>query len=431
MKIFLHITIGFISLLLLSSPAFAAQKVALVIGNSQYKNVDDNLKNPVNDAKAIDARLKELGFDTEMLSNANLDSMLKGINRARSKVDANGTLVFYYAGHGVQLDGKNYLVPVDAQMADADRVQREAIQVKEVIDKFNQSSAAVRVLMLDACRNDPFPKTYRSSTRGLAREELQLNKGMMVLYAASQGEVAADGVGSHGTFTEALLQGLSQANIKLPELMDDVTTLVQQKTKNKQNPYYEGTGLARFVFNPQQNGNQSEEAAAVAEAIADPELLYWQSIMNSNKAEDYWGYMEQYPQGRFFDLAKSRYLSYQQQGQYIKTVGQHLVSWLGLLGVLLAVGIYVFIKTYGQAKAIAIALSSFVGFMALTPLFKKPEPQTEQVVNDTASTQTHEANNSPASQTPVQQPAPPTLSEPSKPSDNVANDLSTEENPFR
>lgn len=289
------------SLWLLTSQAFAAQKVALVIGNSQYQNVQDSLKNPVNDAKAIAARFKELGFDTEMLPNANLDTMLEAINRARSKVDANGTLIFYYAGHGVQLDGKNYLVPVDARMANPDRVQRETIQVKEVIDKFNDSSAAVRVLMLDACRNDPFPKAHRSGTRGLAREELQLNKGMMVLYAASQGEVAEDGAANHGTFTDALLRGLSQPNIKLPELMDDVTTQVQQKTQNKQNPYYEGTGLSRFVLVP-----AAPVVSTPIQPAQDTEITFWNSIASSTDASDYVEYLKAYPSGKFSGLAQSR-----------------------------------------------------------------------------------------------------------------------------
>ena len=303
------------SLWLLTSQAFAAQKVALVIGNSQYQNVQDSLKNPVNDAKAIAERFKELGFDTEMLPNANLDTMLEAINRARSKVDTNGTLVFYYAGHGVQLDGKNYLVPVDARMANPDRVQRETIQVKEVIDKFNDSSAAVRVLMLDACRNDPFPKAHRSGTRGLAREELQLNKGMMVLYAASQGEVAEDGAANHGTFTDALLRGLSQPNIKLPELMDDVTTQVQQKTQNKQNPYYEGTGLSRFVLVP-----ATPVVSTPIQPAQDAEITFWNSIATSTDASDYAEYLKVYPNGKFSGLAQSRKDKYSVKPQQLAQV---------------------------------------------------------------------------------------------------------------
>ncbi len=311
----IHVKILLTSILLLSTNAFAAQKVALVIGNSQYQNVQDSLKNPVNDAKAIAARFKELGFDTEMIPNANLDTMLEAINRARSKVDANGTLVFYYAGHGVQLDGKNYLVPVDARMANPDRVQRETIQVKEVINKFNDSSAAVRVLMLDACRNDPFPKAHRSGTRGLAREELQLNKGMMVLYAASQGEVAEDGAANHGTFTDALLRGLSQPNIKLPELMDDVTTQVQQKTQNKQNPYYEGTGLSRFVLVP-----AAPVVSTPIQPAQDTEITFWNSIASSTDANDYAEYLKAYPSGKFSGLAQSRKDKYTVKPQQLAQV---------------------------------------------------------------------------------------------------------------
>lgn len=227
-----------------------SDKMALIIGNSQYQNVQDSLKNPVNDAKAIAARLKELGFETEILLNANLDTMLEAINRARSKVSANGTLVFYYAGHGVQLDGENYLVPVDAHMANSGSMLRETIKFKEVVDKFNNSSAAFRMFILDACRNDPFPKAFRSSTRGLAREQLTTGNGSMVMYAASPSEVAADGQGEHGTFTQALLQGFNQSGVKLPEMMDDIREQVHRETKGTQNPYYEGSGVSSFVFVP-------------------------------------------------------------------------------------------------------------------------------------------------------------------------------------
>jgi len=299
-----------IGLLILSSQALAAQKLALIIGNSKYQTVQDSLKNPVNDAKAIQKQLKELGFDTRLLSNANLDSMLESINSIAQDIEKDGTILFYYAGHGMQLDGKNYLIPVDARMANRDRVAREAVLVKEVLDKLNESPAAARIVIIDACRNDPFPKTYRSGTRGLTREPLPVSKGLMIMYAASEGEVADDGTGENGTFTAALLNSLSQANLKLPELMDDVATQVQKKTQNKQNPYSEGRGLSKLVLNTQRFAEPTIPTIA-SEQPQSIELAYWESIKNSTNASDYAAYLADYPRGRFASLAKSRQKQYE------------------------------------------------------------------------------------------------------------------------
>ncbi len=250
MKILSHLTTAFIGVLLFSSQAFAAQKVALVIGNSEYNTVSDRLKNPANDAKAVASRLKNLGYDTELLLNANLSKMLTALNGLNGKVYAGGTVIVYYAGHGIQLSGHNYLVPVDAGMTNRDMVTRETIQLQDVIDKLESSGAANRLVILDACRNDPFPKAFRSGTRGLTREQLTTGNGMMVIYAASPSEVANDGQGEHGTFTQALLQGLKQSGVKLPEMMDDIREQVHRETKGTQNPYYEGSGVSSFVFVP-------------------------------------------------------------------------------------------------------------------------------------------------------------------------------------
>ena len=300
MKILSHLTTAFIGVLLFNSQSFAAQKVALVIGNSEYNTVSDRLKNPANDAKAVASRLKGLGYDTELLLNANLSKMLTALNGLNGKVDAGGTVIVYYAGHGIQLSGHNYLVPVDAGMTNRDMVTRETIQLQDVIDKLESSGAANRLVILDACRNDPFPKAFRSGTRGLTREQLTTGNGMMVMYAASPSEVANDGQGEHGTFTQALLQGFNQSGVKLPEMMDDIREQVRRDTKGTQNPYYEGTGLSRFVLVP---------AAPVVNTVApisDSDKQFWDEIKNSTDASEYQAYLTQYPNGKFAALAQSR-----------------------------------------------------------------------------------------------------------------------------
>ncbi|MCB1656698.1 MAG: caspase family protein [Pseudomonadales bacterium] len=300
MKILSHVTTAFIGVLLFNSQSFAAQKVALVIGNSEYNTVSDRLKNPANDAKAVASRLKNLGYDTELLLNANLSKMLTALNGLNGKVDAGGTVIVYYAGHGIQLSGHNYLVPVDAGMTNRDMVTRETIQLQEVIDKLESSGAANRLVILDACRNDPFPKAFRSGTRGLTREQLTTGNGMMVMYAASPSEVAADGQGQHGTFTQALLQGFNQSGVKLPEMMDDIREQVRRDTKGTQNPYYEGTGLSRFVLVP------AAPVVNTVTPVADSDKQFWDEIKSSTDASEYQAYLTQYPNGKFAALAQSR-----------------------------------------------------------------------------------------------------------------------------
>ena len=300
MKILSHVTTAFIGVLLFNSQSFAAQKVALVIGNSEYNTVSDRLKNPANDAKAVASRLKNLGYDTELLLNANLSKMLASLNGLNGKVDAGGTVIVYYAGHGIQLSGHNYLVPVDAGMTNRDMVTRETIQLQEVIDKLESSGAANRLVILDACRNDPFPKAFRSGTRGLTREQLTTGNGMMVMYAASPSEVAADGQGQHGTFTQALLQGFNQSGVKLPEMMDDIREQVRRDTKGTQNPYYEGTGLSRFVLVP------AAPVVNTVTPVADSDKQFWDEIKSSTDASEYQAYLTQYPNGKFAALAQSR-----------------------------------------------------------------------------------------------------------------------------
>ena len=289
-----------IALTVCSLNTFAASKVALVIGNSEYNTVSDRLKNPANDAKAVASRLKNLGYDTELLLNANLSKMLTALNGLNGKVDAGGTVIVYYAGHGIQLSGHNYLVPVDAGMSNRDMVTRETIQLQDVIDKLESSGAANRLVILDACRNDPFPKAFRSGTRGLTREQLTTGNGMMVMYAASPSEVANDGQGEHGTFTQALLQGFNQSGVKLPEMMDDIREQVRRDTKGTQNPYYEGTGLSRFVLVP------AAPVVNTVTPVADSDKQFWDEIKSSTDASEYQAYLTQYPNGKFVELARSR-----------------------------------------------------------------------------------------------------------------------------
>ena len=257
------------------SVAWAAPKVALVIGNSQYLRVDEKLKNPVNDAVAIAESLKGLGYQTTVVLNATLKQTLSAIETSRAAVDKDGSFVFYYAGHGIQVDGSNYLVPVDADMSTRDLVNYQALRLQDVVGKISQSAASQQIFVIDACRNDPFPKTYRSAVRGLSRESINTLKDSMIMYSASAGEVAEDGRGKHGVFTEVFLNSIQQEGVTLPVMMDDIKMQVRQKTNGKQNPYYEGSGMSRFTF-------RQRTTPAPIPVVPEP----YRQVVNSNTQQD-------------------------------------------------------------------------------------------------------------------------------------------------
>lgn len=280
-----------IGLLLFALPQslFAADKVAFVVGNSQYESVNDRLKNPANDATDIANQLKKMGYKTTLIVNATLKQMVNGLDASLADLSPKSTFVFYYAGHGIQLDSLNYLIPVDAQLSTRDLVKYQAFRIADALKKIDQSIAAQQIMIIDACRNDPFPKSYREAVQGLGREALHPSKDTLIMYAASANEVASDGVSKNGVFTEVLLQAMQQPNLTLPELMDDIKIQVRSKTQGKQNPYYEGSGLSRFMFLPASTPRKTPTTARPELAERDcadcPELITLEMRINQGAAK--------------------------------------------------------------------------------------------------------------------------------------------------
>jgi len=241
-----------VSIFLLVFPVFADSKVALVIGNSEYNTTGDSLKNPTNDAQDIANKLKTFGYTTFVVKNVTKDTFFNALEKFEKSLQPNGTALFYYAGHGIQVDGRNYLVPVDALLNNRMRVDSEAISVLKVVELMQSSGTVNNLLILDACRNDPFPKEFRSvGQRGLTRMRDDLNtEHTMILYSASPGQVAQDGKGRNGVFTGALLTLMDQPNLALPQLYAQLKQKVKETSvDNSQLIYQEGDILADFVFN--------------------------------------------------------------------------------------------------------------------------------------------------------------------------------------
>jgi uncharacterized caspase-like protein len=196
----LRTIVSFAFLLLAFNPALA-KRVALVVGNSAYKHTT-SLNNPANDAKLMEQSLRAAGFDVTLVLDADQNqlkkSMLEFGRTLRKGVDAS---MFYYAGHGVQVGGENYLVPVDAVLENEDEVNLQTIPVNDFLQTMESAKSPFNIVVLDACRNNPFSRAFRGATGGLA--PVNAPRGSYIAYATAPGAVAADGDGANSPYTAA------------------------------------------------------------------------------------------------------------------------------------------------------------------------------------------------------------------------------------
>jgi hypothetical protein len=231
----------------LSVPAAGEQRVALVIGNGQYK--DAPLSNPVNDARAIAKALTESGFKVTRRENAGQKELQLALRDFGDALKAGGVGLFYYAGHGMQVKGRNFLIPVDAQIQREDEVAYNSVDVGQVLDKMEAASNRLNILILDACRNNPFARSFRSASVGLAQMDAPV--GTLIAFATAPGSVASDGDGQNGLYTQHLLQSMQKPGAKIEDVFKNVRAAVRKDSGNKQVPW-ESTSLeGDFIFVPQ------------------------------------------------------------------------------------------------------------------------------------------------------------------------------------
>lgn len=274
------------------------RRLALVIGNSAYR--DAPLKNPVNDARALAAGLSALGFEVMIGENLGQRDMTRLVARFGERLSGHDVGMFFFAGHGIQIKGKNYLIPVDAQIGSENSVRAEAVDVDAVLDQL--SASPLNLVILDACRNNPFERRFRSVSGGLA--QMEAPKGTLIAYATAPGKVAQDGEGANSTYTAALLKALAQPGLPVETVFKRVRADVARATGDAQVPWEASSLTGDFYF--------ATAAATAADATvkgntdAETELLFWQSIKDSQDAEDYQAYLRQYPHGRFAEIAKNR-----------------------------------------------------------------------------------------------------------------------------
>lgn len=286
----------------LAAPASAADKrVALVIGNSAYKNTAA-LKNPSNDATDIAAALERLGF--EVIRGLDLDytGMRTAVRRFSEKLPNSNVALLFYAGHGLQVNGKNYLVPVDAQIETQADLDFGTIDLDLVV-RGMEADTRTNIIFLDACRDNPLAANLtrrlgtRSGTvsRGLAQVDTSV--GTLISFSTQPGNVALDGDGRNSPFTAALLKSIEVPGLTLSEVMIDVRNDVLRATARKQVPWDNSSLTGQFYFKPLPKSATDAPQEGV-------EVTFWNSIKDSKNPQLFEAYLRRYPNGAFSDIAR-------------------------------------------------------------------------------------------------------------------------------
>ena len=222
-----------------------SDRLALVIGNSKYKA--GPLRNPVNDAQAMSETLTELGFSVTLIKDGDLRDMEQAVREFGKKLRRGEAGLFYYAGHGLQVGGENYLVPIGATIEKQEDVRYEAMSVGRVLAEMEAAQNRLNVLILDACRNNPFARAWRSSKGGLA--QMSAPSGTLIAYATAPGSVASDGARDNGLYTEMLLKHIQEPGLQVEEMFKKVRISVMDETDGEQTPWESSSLVGNLVFN--------------------------------------------------------------------------------------------------------------------------------------------------------------------------------------
>lgn len=227
-------------------------RLALVIGNAEYARA--RLRNATNDARAMAQTLRKLGFEVIQVENASQEQMLDAMSSFRTRSVNSDVRVFFYAGHGSQLHGRNYLIPVDARFTDEAELPRKAADATELVERLGLMKSGVNIVILDACRNEPFPVGSRtrdigggrSLALGLARVDAP--KGTLVAFSTSPGSVANDGPGPNSAYTKHLLANLDTPGLPVEVMFKRVRAAVSEETNHKQIPWEMNSIIGDFCF---------------------------------------------------------------------------------------------------------------------------------------------------------------------------------------
>ena len=275
-------------------------KLALVIGNGKYED-SKPLTNPVNDAQAISGSLKAAGFEVTTRLDIKREEMLSTV-RAYTSMLAKRQCVglFYFAGHGAQLAWRNYLLPVDAVIDGIEDIPKQCVDLEVLIRGVRDASNPMNIIILDACRDNPFGRDFRVNEKGLS--QMDAPNSTLLAYATSPGNYASDGDGVNGLYTENLLRELKVPDAKIEDVFKRVRLHVRRTSMGQQIPW-ESTSLEEdFYFLPPKELREASEAER--EKLFEEELALWEKVRSSTDSAPLNAFLLRYPSGRFSELAQ-------------------------------------------------------------------------------------------------------------------------------
>jgi hypothetical protein len=229
--------------------SYSEKRIALVIGNSNYI-YGNFLSNPVNDANSISQALTDVGFTVLKYLNADQKMMKRAMDEFGEKLKDYNVGLFYYAGHGIQVKGNNYLIPVDAALRIEQDVEYDCIDAGRLLGKMEAAGTTTNIVILDACRNNPFERSWagRSSAQGNGLAFMNAPSGSLIAYATSPGKTASDGTGKNGLYTEAILKYIKVTGMPIEEFFKNVRTMVETNSNRGQTPWESTSLKGNFYF---------------------------------------------------------------------------------------------------------------------------------------------------------------------------------------
>ena len=277
-------------------------KIALVIGNSRYRGAPE-LKNPANDANAMGAALKAARFDVTIKLDSSRAEMIAAIQtHVQTLTKRKCVGLFYFAGHGLQLAWRNFLLPVEAAIKKMDDVAMQGVDLGGLIEGITKAANPLNVIVLDACRENPFARDFRVEQKGLS--QIDAPPGTLLAYATSPGNVASDGEGANGLYTEHLLREIQVKEARIEDVFKRVRLGVRRKSNGAQIPW-ESTSLEEdfYILPPEHLQKLSD---AEKERLFKEELALWERIQNAVEPAPLEDYLKRYPSGNFSELAQLR-----------------------------------------------------------------------------------------------------------------------------
>jgi hypothetical protein len=322
---YLTVIVSLICMLCTAGAAKADRRVAFVVGNGTYKNVAQ-LPNPPIDAKAMAGVLRNVGFEVVEGTNLTRDKMTEKLLEFGKKAQGADVAVFFYAGHGIAISGTNYLLPIDADIkSEMDVKLGAAINIDLTLDQ-TMSDAKVKLVFLDACRDNPFAAKIKSnaSTRSVSVQtglaEMKSGEGTLIAFATGPGQTALDGQeGTNSPFTRALIAHITTPGVEIQQAMTEVRAQVNEETNKGQLPWGHTNLIGSVYLNPAAAPAAAATATAPASSAPaqvasnssgnDVELEFWRSVKESNRPEELNAYLTNYPNGQFKSLALARIAS--------------------------------------------------------------------------------------------------------------------------